>query len=211
MMRLVNIFLLPFAVYAGSISGTVYLKIGKTQKPCARAEVAARAASDPQAMQSSVTDAQGHYTLRSIEGRVSLSVTLPGYLSRAVEGGGRTLAMDVARDERLDNADFELLPGGVITGRITDQQGIPMDGVLVSVSRVSHSKIPPPSPTTAKTDDRGIYRAFGLDPGRYLVFARPAQWVGPDRPAGIYYRDTGDPARADFVEAVAGGETSGIA
>ena len=43
----------------------------------------------------------------------------------------RDLVLDLGQSDQLTGADLELLPGGVITGRITDQQGTPMEGILV--------------------------------------------------------------------------------
>ncbi|HEY2016971.1 MAG TPA: carboxypeptidase-like regulatory domain-containing protein [Bryobacteraceae bacterium] len=210
MVRLGSVFVLSFAASAASISGTVFLKVGQNLKPCIRAEVMARAVSDTRVIQSSITDAQGHYNLPGIDGRFSVTVSFPGYVPRAAGGGGRAPLMDLEPNERLDNFDFELIPGGVITGRVTDQQGTPMDGVLVAVSPASRAADQNGPPIIAKTDDRGIYRVFGLETRRYLVFAGAAEWVGSGRPAETYYRDAGDPDRAEPVEVAAARVTSGI-
>jgi hypothetical protein len=204
-MRLVTSFFLATAVYAGSISGTVYLRQGQSMRPAPRVEVLARAADDSHILLFAVTDTQGRYLLPAITGRVSLSASKPGFFPRAIQGGDRDLIFDVAQ-EQLSGADFELLPGGVITGRITDSQGTPLDGVLILLSRTQHNG----PPIMARTDDRGIYRAFGLEPARYLLFARPAQWIDKARPAGVYYRDASDASRAEPIEVGAASEIPGI-
>ena len=208
MRGLFQFFLLTSFAVAGSISGTVYWRINGTSKPCARAEIVVRSASNSQVTQSSVTDEEGHYSIPEIAGRFSVSVSRPGYLPRTIARHGRELVIDLERDERIDNADFEVIPGGVIMGRITDPQGTPMDGVVVIVS--SRTPRYPEPFRIAKTNDRGIYRVFGLEPGQYLVFARPSHWAGAGRPTEIYYREASYRERADLVQAVAGRETGGI-
>jgi protocatechuate 3,4-dioxygenase beta subunit len=66
-----------------------------------------------------------------------------------------------------------MLPTGVITGRIFNEQGEPMQGVSVAALRQLYSvrgrHLHPVQ--NAISDDKGEYRLFGLKPGTYLVRA----------------------------------------
>jgi hypothetical protein len=63
-----------------------------------------------------------------------------------------------------------------------------------------------------RADDRGVYRAFGLEPGRYLLEIAPPEEmpIQPDRLAPAYYPGVADPARAAEIDVAAGAEITGI-
>lgn len=71
--------------------------------------------------------------------------------------------------------------GGVITGRVTNADGVPLAGVPVAAKCIrGKGGKPLPRPylswelsRSRITDDRGIYRFWGLQPGVYLVSAGP--------------------------------------
>jgi hypothetical protein len=72
---------------------------------------------------------------------------------------------------------FTQLRGSVVSGRVTDAAGMPQVAVPVSAIRVRDSqgrKLPAPGAGgSARTDDRGIYRIYGLRAGAYVVAAGP--------------------------------------
>ena len=55
---------------------------------------------------------------------------------------------------------------GAITGRILDENGVGMEGVPVLAYR---ARLPLRIAGHAESDDRGVYRIHGLDPGKYWV------------------------------------------
>ena len=63
--------------------------------------------------------------------------------------------------------------GGVITGTVTTQTGEPVVGVRVSARRIDKQPSHPWTPYALerKTDDRGVYRIYGLSTGTYVVWA----------------------------------------
>src|SRR5262244_2839124 len=75
-----------------------------------------------------------------------------------------------------DNVVITMIRGGVITGRVTNAEGEPMVGAHVSATKVRDSEgVPFRRHYTTRprmTDDRGIYRLYGLTPGTYVVDAR---------------------------------------
>lgn len=118
-----------------------------------------------------------------------------------------------------DNAIIRLTRGGVITGRVTYANGDPMIAVYVTAIRVRDASGNPIRQQTNSrsrlTDDRGVYRLYGLQSGTYIVAANHsgASFYGLQSPfdgdAPTYYpsatRDT-----AAEVNVTAGAETSGI-
>ncbi|MGH9935655.1 MAG: MSCRAMM family protein [Blastocatellia bacterium] len=81
-----------------------------------------------------------------------------------------------------DNVTFTMIRGGVITGRVTTAIGEPMAGVRVYPAMVRDAEGHPvrrqPGGRPRMTDDRGIYRLYGLAPGTYVVYTRP-ETFGP--------------------------------
>ena len=85
------------------------------------------------------------------------------YGQRLPNGQGTPLRM------MADSDFFAELPMrrmGAISGRVLDENGIGMPGVNVVAYR---ARLPLRIAERAVSDDRGIYRIHGLDPGRYWV------------------------------------------
>src|SRR4029079_8964196 len=74
------------------------------------------------------------------------------------------------------NVDLRLVRGGVVTGRIGDEDGEPLTRALVTVQRYQYLRgerqLQPAGGD--QTDDRGQYRVFGLRPGDYYISATNA-------------------------------------
>src|SRR5690242_12061696 len=72
-----------------------------------------------------------------------------------------------------DTATLTMVKGGVITGTVKDAAGEPVIGVPVNAIRVRDAEGKPirvaGSGRTRQTDDRGIYRCYGLLAGTYIV------------------------------------------
>jgi hypothetical protein len=136
------------------------------------------------------TDDAGRFVFSDLpDGRFTLRAEKPAHI--AVNYGakrpGRTgTPISIAANEKIRDLVMRMSRGGVITGAVRDQSGLPASGVDVYVMRYDYS------PTTgarmlswesiSRTDDQGVYRAWGLPPGEYVVVANP----GPDSriPAG---------------------------
>jgi hypothetical protein len=118
------------------------------------------------------------------------------------------------------NASSKL--GGVITGRVTNERGEPMVDERIFVSRTgsredSHPIYADIDPYMYFTDDRGVFRIYGLPEGRYVVsagyvsheanltFPTPRQFY-----PRTYYQGVFDKDRAKVVEVAAGAVAAGI-
>jgi Carboxypeptidase regulatory-like domain len=85
------------------------------------------------------------------------------YGQRRPEGQGTPI---VVTDESDLFADLRMFRQGAITGRVLDENGIGLSDVAVIAYR---ARLPLISAGRAVSDDRGVYRIHGLDPGNYWV------------------------------------------
>ncbi|MCI0337509.1 MAG: carboxypeptidase-like regulatory domain-containing protein [Acidobacteria bacterium] len=160
--------------YDGIISGHV---IGEDGEPVANAGVSifdfnySRGSS--LTYTAVTTDEEGRFNFTGLpRGAYRLSANVPGY----VVVRNQSSSADGLRFYRVgETATLNLVKGGVITGRVTDAQGEALVRVSVLAIRVRDSEGRSLSPRSAyggrsqKTDDRGIYRFYGLEPGAYVV------------------------------------------
>jgi protocatechuate 3,4-dioxygenase beta subunit len=125
-----------------------------------------------------VTNAQGRFTFdRLAAGRYSVSVSRDSYLAGGwgqKRPGGQAGSMLLEDGQRL-TLSIALTRGGVITGQVVDEDGDPVRGIQIQVwrSMISNGIRQFRQVASASTDDRGMYRAFGLEPGDYRVSAIP--------------------------------------
>lgn len=167
-----------------------------------------------------ITDAQGVFEFRNVEaGTYSLQCTRNGYLTayynQSSIGGLGTSMLTVQPGEEKNNADFQLLRGGVIAGTVLDEDGEPLRRAQVSAMsrRFSRGQAQYMPAGSAGTDDRGQYRIFDLTPGKYVVQASSRGYVPGQSGinyAPIFYPNVTAPRDAQRVEVTGGGEVSPI-
>ncbi len=169
------------------------------------------------------SDADGRYRLASVPpGRYYLNPFAPAYVVSDVNPAdwrpGRLL--NVAAGDKLEGLDFTLTRGGVITGRVTNADGKPVVETMVRVMAAEEADRKKPQYSVAmfrfQTDDRGVYRLYGLSVGRYLVYIGESAEDGMVRVGGAgsyprtFYGSTNDLAQAKPVEVTTGEEATGI-
>lgn len=173
-----------------------------------------------------ISDADGKFEITSLRpGAYTMSASSPGYVlsdqdSKTYYRPGDTVTLT-------------LVKGGVITGRVTNPSGDSLVGAIVRAIKVRGADDKPPRARGGmigqiaeamgellgpyKTDDRGIYRIYGLTPGVYQVAAggRGAQGFSLsganafDDDAPTYYPSS-TLETAGEVTVVAGGESANI-
>jgi protocatechuate 3,4-dioxygenase beta subunit len=135
-------------------------------------------------------------------------------------GASKTIVL--AAGETVENVDVKLVRGGVISGRVTDADNKPVVEERVSLTVVDENGNPPKTqvriPVSSQmyqTDDRGMYRIYGLTAAHYKVS------VGNDPGGGIsfnsrryyprtYFPNTIDAAKASIVDVAESGEAPNI-
>lgn len=132
-----------------------------------------------QSVLGAMTDAAGQYTIAGIEpGRYRLLVERTGFVGQQygaragqVQSGGTVLTL--AKAQRMTDVSFRLVPQGVVTGRVFDEDGDPMQNVSVQCLRqvwVRGRKQWVPV-NGQSTNDLGEYRIHSLPAGRYYLSA----------------------------------------
>jgi hypothetical protein len=159
---------------SGRISGRVVA--ADSGRPVKRARVFVTAVEVPGG-RGVLTDDTGAFELTDLPaGRYTLTVSKSGFVSLAY-GQRRPLQagtpLQLGDGEQLKGVEFRLPRGGVISGRIVDEDGEPVPGATVRVMRYQYlqgdRRLTPAG--TGQTDDRGQYRVWGLMPGDYYVNA----------------------------------------
>jgi protocatechuate 3,4-dioxygenase beta subunit len=129
------------------------------------------------------TSADGAFAIDGVTaGDYFLSVSRRAYAVAAAElrgfpsprPQGRGWLVTFRAGQSLRGLEILLPPAGVITGRVVDEEGEAMTGVVLEASQyryVQGAKALVPV-GRATTDDRGIYRVYDLAPGRYFVKAQ---------------------------------------
>ena len=202
----------------GSVSGRVTIK----DKPAPGIVVGLRRTENNNPFEpysKTTTDQDGAYRITNVAaGSYQVLPAAPGYIASDASNARQAVVV-VGEDENIDDVNFTLVRGGVITGRITDADGKPLIQMMVTVYRADSDKQSPPRPpfpeTTGQTDDRGIYRIFGLMPGKFKVAAgRREDGFSLNALVGnykqVFHPDATDVAKATTIELSEGGEATNI-
>src|SRR5215216_2719243 len=158
------------------------------------------------------TDQNGNYRITNV--RAGTYSVRPVASPFALEDYVTNNEVVVSEGETVEDINFSMIPGGVITGKIADPDGKPVVEEYVNVMPVDPASfVGMRFEGVLHTDDRGIYRAFGLHPGKYKVFVGQNQSLPGER--GSYHRQTyypsvTDDAKATVIEVTEGGETTNI-
>jgi hypothetical protein len=168
------------------------------------------------------TDAEGRFRLENVApGRYQIMPFAPVYIVQGMSDWPPGRLLTLLSGETVADVDFRVERGGVITGRITDGDGNPVIAEHVDVTPADNRNNPPRrggpfDQRDQMTDDRGIYRIYGLPAGSYRVS------VGQSDESGAvnfsrrklyrrtFYPDASEEAQARLVEVKAGGEATDI-
>ncbi len=197
---------------AGSIQGHVRNLV--TGAPVRKAFVQLTAA---QVRLTADTDSEGKFQFWNLPpGTYRLSASRTGFLDRPVRR-----AVALGADDRVTNAEICLMPQGVITGRVLDESGEPVDRARVWISkqvyrqgRRSWEQIN----AVSETSDTGEYHFANLAPGRYMVRAYDQKPEASSRYGELpntfsvltYYPNAATQEQALPVEVGLGAEANGI-
>ena len=160
------------------------------------------------------TDVNGEYRITNVPAGTYLLVPLaPSFVS--VEDDPKVLI--ISKGETIEHVDFTLTRGAAITGKVVDADGRPVVEQVIQIyfdtNTGKNSFVP--SGAQGQTDDRGIYRVYGLRPGSYKVAAGHGDEgaYGNYMPAfykRTYHPSTPDPAQATAIELSEGGEATNV-
>lgn len=211
---------------AGTVAGRVTTGDGKPVPNFSVALMPAEMGFDRKPIARGATDADGRYKCTNVPaGRYRLQTAASVYSSPDERTGSpfdKGKSVTVGAGEAVENFDITVVRGGVITGRVTNSEGKPVIAERVTVAYADRAGERGPvawavSPFEFETDDRGVYRVYGVPPGRYLISVGQARDSGSITvgPTGAQYARTFHPsateaAQAKIVEVSAGGETTNV-
>ena len=152
----------------------------------------------------STTNEDGNYRITKVPpGTYEVIVASPTYVPTEARK-----SLVIGKNETVENVDITLQQGGVITGKVTDADGNPMIEEMVHVSAATEQRLP--YFREIRTDDRGIYRAYGIPAGRYKVSAgRDTRQRAGGRPL-TYHPSAIDPAAAFVIDVSDGSEATNV-
>lgn len=173
-----------------------------------------------------MSDRTGHFSIAMIRpGTYILYPERGGYLHVQPKGGSEIPRIAIKAGEKVTGYVLEMTQRAVISGRVVDEAGDPVQGARMVTVAVTPGEAPilfsPPG--MVMSDDHGEFRLVG-QPGKFYVQATPPSQnpYGNERPEkrsdgsnGAAYATTFFPSavrkeRATAVEAVAGKEVAGL-
>ena len=163
------------------------------------------------------TDQQGNYRIPNISpGQYQILPAAPQFLLRG-EAPAKTVIVN--EGENLENVDFALVRGGVITGKVTDADGRPVieePVELFSVGGTAEKPLILMNVYSDPTDDRGVYRIYGLRAGKYRVAAGSSEdrmFLGRSARAvygQTFHPSTTEESEATLIEVTEGSEATNV-
>ena len=209
----------------GSISGRVTLG-GSPAEGIPVVAVSGQTVNRRDAAARSLTDSEGRYRLSELlPGQYQIWAVTPGLIAEpgplpryGFPEVGSVQSINLSANEDVSDIDLRLVRGAVITGRVTDADNNPVVEERVSLQLVDEHGAPsrygssPSYDQMYQTDDRGVYRIYGLSGGRYKVS------VGHDSSDGVlrgrhertFHPDVRDQSKGAIVELKEGGEAKNI-
>jgi hypothetical protein len=158
------------------------------------------------------TDQDGKFRQTDVPaGSYTVTASAPGYISEREDGGPRFYRPG-------DTITISLIKGGVVSGVVTSTSGEPVIGVPVMALKVREDAGRPASGASGRqerrTDDRGLYRIYGLESGSYLIMAGGASHSANvktpfDRDVPTYSPSSTRDTAAE-IQVRAGEETAGV-
>jgi hypothetical protein len=165
------------------------------------------------------TDAQGRFAIDVNAGQVTLTANKTGYRPARLEGrkipANNGIPLQLQAGQRQSGLVIKLFPQPVVTGKVFDQRGQPMQDAEIQPFIYTYNdagvriRSNPPG-GTSKTNDLGDFRIENLDPGEYYFEIRPASadlgGTSGSLLATIYYPGTTEAGKAESVTVAPGAQ-----
>jgi uncharacterized surface anchored protein len=181
------------------------------------------------------TTSNGVFSLTDIpKGRYILAASKSGFTNQEYgqkRPNSSGAVLDLTTSTILRNVTFRLGAGGAITGRVSDQNGKPVEGTLIRAFSRRYQRDGTTTLSdvdTAVTNDLGEYRMYWVPPGSYYLLAivlsanrasmNPANeptvvnesLEPPDVFAPVFYANSEDESQATAIRVESGSELRGV-
>jgi Carboxypeptidase regulatory-like domain len=193
----------------GDISGSV---VNESGQPLVNVNVYVRPPITPDGPSETrtTTNREGVFKISGLgEGSYTVSASMPGYIPKSESGP--------VIQSTGDSVTLVLIKGGVITGTVTNAKGDPVMAIGIRIEMVADQRGRASSAISYEniTDDRGVYRVYGLPSGTYIVAADGGANYSPtgvnafavDSPT---YAPSSSREEADKISVRVGEETSNV-
>jgi protocatechuate 3,4-dioxygenase beta subunit len=167
-----------------SVNGVVI--DSQTKQPLGGATVTAQGGGGFAGKMIVVTGNDGRFTLRNLTpGAYTIEASRAGYVSEMIGNplSAATLNAPIVQQlnsgQVLSDIRLALTPGGVITGRLTDDHGEPVVGTIIQAFKTTYRDglRERTAVQSVVSNDLGEYRFFMLKPGQYYIAVFPPTGV----------------------------------
>ena len=210
----------PPSGHPGTIEGTVVNSV--TGAPIKKV-IAAIRSPGPNGSYAATTDSAGHFQFVNVDpGTYTFSLLAAQGYRQLQTDKAFSKPVTLAEDQHVTGIRLQMVPLGVIAGKVIDDHGEPRAAVAITAFHYEYStgtKILTAA-GRVNTDDLGTYRLYDLPPGHYMVRAQLRQTRPPLPPntqsnvpetgfAGVFFPGVGELTQASSVEVLPGVETAG--
>jgi Carboxypeptidase regulatory-like domain len=152
----------------GTVSGKVVNSV--TGQPVKKAVVTLRTATGQNSYVTG-SDQSGKFLFDNVQPASYIATAQAEGYSDNMRNPGKPIA--VAAQQQVQDVEVRIPPLSAISGRVLDEDGQPMAEVSVSASRYVYTALGKrfQMSASAQTNDRGEYRIFDIQPGRYYLMA----------------------------------------
>ncbi|MEO8027454.1 MAG: carboxypeptidase regulatory-like domain-containing protein [Bryobacteraceae bacterium] len=169
---------------------------------------------------SGATGADGKFVIENVpEGKYAPLAARATFLKGYYAGPGVRGSIEIAAGASVKDITIKLTPQSVISGRVVDADGEPIQNVMIAAARYNYTNgqrnLMPFG--TAQSNDLGEYRISSLQPGKYFLAAVPGLRSTTAGPSGsreaiplTYYPNAFEITGATQVMVDPGGDVHGM-
>ncbi len=218
------------------VSGRVVVAADGSPLKSAKVTMVPERREQKEQLYAATTDSDGRFLLKDIvPGRYRFASSHTGFVTQSykAKGADEGALLWLRPGEQVSDVLFRMMASGVVTGRLTNEDGEPMVyAQVIALQEPSEEALEdedtPPSGkrqlqtvASVQTDDRGQYRIFGLKPGEYCLKAvdsyepnlnsleHEGSWIRDilgSEYAPAYYPGVAQASQAEMISVKAGDE-----
>ncbi len=157
----------------GSISGKVTIEGKSASGIAVRIQKSDEQWNSNKPPTTATTDADGVFKLDKLPAaQYVVAPSVPGFYNpKKMNEWQEGIVLNLGEGEQAGGQDFALKRGAVVTGRLFDANGRGLIEQQVVLKKIGGTVNAQTIQCNDRSDDRGVYRCYGLEPGKYIVGA----------------------------------------